>query len=300
MGISNLGLNRGSSEQRERFSVNCTNCGAQIAPGARFCTECGRPLAAAGQAPVPPQPPAFTPNVPPRPPVPGPGPSAVPPMPPTFNQPVPPQPPAFNQPMPPRPPVPGPGPAAVPPAPPVMNQPPAFAPAVPPTPPAPPTNVANQAAPAVAVAGPSLLGIPATEIIRAATVGDLYNNGQPVAVMVTDNYLVLVPQGGAPVVEEVPGIRHAVVGDYDGDGTEDLALFSDTHVWVSRYSQMGSVRSGKVALQTLPQHLVRAPFTSDGRAVLMATSDEKISFYVLHPSRGLVEIAATPVPAIEA
>ncbi|HLN60232.1 MAG TPA: VCBS repeat-containing protein, partial [Symbiobacteriaceae bacterium] len=195
----------------------------------------------------------------------------------------------------------------------VMNQPPAFVPAVPPappvnqpvinavppTPPAPPANVFNQAAPAVAPAGPSVLGIPATEIIRCATVGDLYNNGRPVAVVVTDNYLVLVPQGGAPVVEEVPGIRHAVVGDYDGDGTEDLALFSDTHVWVNRYSEMGSVRSGKVALQTVPQHLVRAPFTTDGRAVLMSTAGEKISFYVLHPSRGLVEIAATPVPAIE-
>jgi len=144
------------------------------------------------------------------------------------------------------------------------------------------------------------MAAPATETFRLATLGDLFNNGSPVAVLATDNQLMLMTPGGAPVVEQVPGLRHAIPGDFDGDGVQELAVFNDTQVWVLRFSTHGSVPSGKVTLKQMPEHLVKAPFTHDGgRTVLMSVTAEKVTFYVLHPSKGLVEIASTPVPPIE-
>jgi hypothetical protein len=248
---------------------NCTQCGAQVAPNSRFCTECGRPVAAAGPAPVPPMHPGM---VPPVPPVAQPG--AFPPPPPPGH---------MGTPFPPVAPIAQPGRVAPPPAmqpqmaPPPVPQQPAAAPAAP--------------APQAPAANPNA--------IRMSTAGDLFNNGNPMAIIVTGSQLVLMPAGGAPMVDNIPGLRHAVVGDFDGDGTVDLALFTDSHVWIVRYSHLGGVPSGKVPLAEVPEHLVAAPFKHDGRTVLMSTTAEKITFYVLHPSRGLVEVGATTVPAIE-
>ncbi|HWI52241.1 MAG TPA: hypothetical protein VNT01_08865 [Symbiobacteriaceae bacterium] len=158
-----------------------------------------------------------------------------------------------------------------------------------------PAVPAGQVAAAVAAPAPA-----ATGTYKLATTGDLLNNGSPVAILVTEDRLTLLPAGGAPIAEQIPGIRHAIAGDFDGDGTQELAVFSDTQVWVLRFSAHGSVPSGKVTLKEMPEFLARAPFTHDGgRTVLMSASTEKIVFYVLHPSKGLVEIASTPVPFIE-
>lgn len=292
---------------------NCPQCGAPVAPNSRFCTECGRPLAAANQVPTPSAPPAQPGMVPP--PVPGmtppPVPGARPPVPPPFpGQPgmappapgmMPPAPMSQMTGMPPappaqpgfRPPVP-PAPTGLPPVPPMsqtgtMAPPPVAQPAF--TPPTP-----AQAPQAPATVSPA----PATaDNIRMAAAGDLYNNGQPVAVIVTENRLVIVHNGGAMKVEEVSGVRHALVGDFDGDGTQDLALFSDSHVWLVRFGPMGSVPSGKVPVQTMPEHLILAPFTHDGRSVLASLSRERATFYVLHPSKGLVEVCGTALPLME-
>lgn len=179
----------------------------------------------------------------------------------------------------------------MPPAPPMgggVPQPPAYQPA-PPVAPAP----QPQAQPAPAPA-------PQANGLVTATTGDLFNNGNPVAIIVTGTQLVILSSTGAPIlVENVPGLKHALVGDFDGDGTQDLALFSETHVWIARFNQMGAVHSGKVAMESVPTHMVTAPFTHDGRAVIMATTGEKIAFCVLHPSKGLVEVSSTSVPAME-
>jgi len=152
-------------------------------------------------------------------------------------------------------------------------------------------------APATQVAAATLA---TTEAYKLATTGDLLNNGQPVAILVTENQLTLQVPGAAPIVEAIPGLRHIVVGDFDGDGLQELAVFNDTQVWVLRFSAHGSVPSGKVTLKEMPEHLSRAPFTYDGgRTVLMSATNEQITFYVIHPSKGLVEIAKTPVPFIE-
>jgi hypothetical protein len=144
------------------------------------------------------------------------------------------------------------------------------------------------------------VAVPATETFRLATVGDVLNMGTPVAVLVTDNQVMVLTPGGAPIVEVVPGLRHAVIGDFDGDGRQELMVCDDTQVWVLRYSVHGSVPSGKAMLKELPEHLTKAPFTHDGgRTVLMSTTSEQIKFYVLHPSKGLVEIGSTTVPPIE-
>jgi hypothetical protein len=255
---------------------NCTNCGAILAPNSRFCTECGKPVAAA-PAPVPPQP--FPPTA--RPPVGG-----QPGMPPFGGQ----------QGMPPRPPV-----APVSPAPQPGYMAPAPVAPAPAAPPVPPAQVVAQAAAAVApppAASGSALGAASGETIRSATVGDIFNDGTSVTVLVTENHLVILPSAGSARVEAIPGLRHAIIGDYDGDGTQDLMLLSDTQVWINRYSVLGAVSSGKVALQEVPEHLVRAPFTRDGQAVLMSTTAAKITFYIHHPARGLVEVGTTSVPSI--
>lgn len=254
----------------------CPKCKAANIPGARFCGECGTPLGAAPTPPVPPAPgPSAVPPVPPRPmtgsgpfpPAPATaGPAAIPPVPPRPATVVPPVPPA-------------PGPSAVPPMPPALA----------PAPISTPTTATVSGA----------LGIPAGETIRVAAVGDLYNNGGSVAVFASENHLALVGSGSAPKVERVEGLRHAIIGDYDGDGTNDLALFTESQVWVVRYSGTGSVPTAKVALEVVPEHLSRAPFTHDGRTVLMAANTKAITFYVLHPSRGLVEIASVPTPDIK-
>jgi hypothetical protein len=133
-----------------------------------------------------------------------------------------------------------------------------------------------------------------------ATAGDLLNNGTAVAVLVTEDQLTLQVPGAAPIVEAISGLRHAVVGDFDGDGLQELAVFNDTQVWVLRFSAHGAVPSGRATLKEMPEHLTRAPFTYDGgRTVLMSATTEQITFYVIHPSKGLVEIAKTPVPFIE-
>lgn len=132
-----------------------------------------------------------------------------------------------------------------------------------------------------------------------AAAGDLLNNGTPIALMVTDEQLTLITPNGPIRTEQIPGIRHAIVGDYDGDGTTELAIFTDTQMWVLRFGEFGSIPGGRVALSSLPENLTRAPYTSDGRTVLMSATEERIAFYVVHPSRGLVEIASTPAPAIE-
>jgi hypothetical protein len=141
------------------------------------------------------------------------------------------------------------------------------------------------------------LGLNAGEVFQNATVGDLYNNGEPVLVVVTDQRVLLVSPNGQMRVEQVPGVRCAVVGDYEGDGTQELLLLTDAHVWVVRFSSHGSVPSGKVALERVPDSLSRAPFTNDERTVLMETAADKVTFYVLHPARGLVQIASAPVDA---
>jgi hypothetical protein len=163
--------------------------------------------------------------------------------------------------------------------------------------PAPAAPTPAPMAPATQVAAATLT---TTEAYKLATTGDLLNNGQPVAILVTENQLTLQVPGAAPIVEAIPGLRHIVVGDFDGDGLQELAVFNDTQVWVLRFSAHGSVPSGKVTLKEMPEHLTRAPFTYDGgRTVLMSATTEQITFYVIHPSKGLVEIAKTPVPFIE-
>lgn len=175
-------------------------------------------------------------------------------------------------------------------------------PAPPPMPPQPmaqpaPAPVAPPVAPAAQVAAAA---VPATDAYKLATTGDVLNTGTPVAILVTENQLMLTTPGGAPVIEQIPGLRHAIPGDFDGDGTQELAVFNETQVWVLRFGAHGSVPSGKVTLKEMPEHLMKAPFTHDGgRTVLMSVTTEKITFYVLHPSKGLVEIASTPVPSIE-
>lgn len=152
-------------------------------------------------------------------------------------------------------------------------------------------------APSAQVAAATL---PATGTYKLATTGDLLNNGAPVAVLATEDQLTLMLPGGATIVEQIPGLRHIVAGDFDGDGLQELAVFNESQVWVLRFSAHGSVPSGRVTLKEMPEHLIRAPFTYDGgRAVLMATTSEQITFYVIHPSKGLVEIAKTTVPFIE-
>lgn len=226
---------------------------------------------------MPPQPGPAT--VPPRPPMPPqPGPVAAP-------QPMPPQP----MPMPPQP-----GPATVPARPSIAPAPAPVAPVAP----AVPAYTGHQAAAAV-MSGPSVLGLAQGEAILTATAGDLLNSGKPVAVLVTEQHLVLIPAQGTPRVENIPGIRHAVVADFDGDGTNELLLVNETQVWVTRFSETGSVPSGKVTLQQVPENLTLAPFTRDGQAVLMQVTKETVFFYVQHPARGLVQFASAPVPAIE-
>jgi hypothetical protein len=154
------------------------------------------------------------------------------------------------------------------------------------------------AAPTAQVAA-ATAATPATDKIRMAVAGDLFNSGDPLTVIVTDQKLVLMMNGGASRIEPIPGVKHAVIGDFDGDGTQDLALLSDTHIWVLRLSAMGSIPSGKVALSHVPENLTVAPFTREGQAVLMETTKEKITFYVYHPARGLVEVGTTTVPAFE-
>lgn len=153
-------------------------------------------------------------------------------------------------------------------------------------------------APAPAPA-PAPVPAPVGGNILFATAGDLLNNGRSVAVLVTEQNLILMPAGGAQRAEPNPGIRHAVVADFDGDGTTELLLVNDSQVWVTRFSETGSVPSGKVSLQQVPENLTLAPFTRDGQAVLMQVSKEAITFFVHHPARGLVQFASTPVPAIE-
>lgn len=217
----------------------------------------------AGPAPVPPV--AYAPGMPPAPPMMG----QTPPPPgrPAYG--VPPVP----QPMPPQQPQP--------PAPQAMPQPPA-----------------PQAAAATMPASP-LSGYAALPAIRMATAGDLLNNGTSIGLMVTDEQLTLITPNGPIRTESIPGIRNAIVGDYDGDGTHELALFTDTQMWILRFGEFGSIPGGRIALKELPENLSRAPYTSDGRTVLMSATAERITFYVVHPARGLVEIAATPAPAIE-
>lgn len=155
-------------------------------------------------------------------------------------------------------------------------------------------------APAAPVAQVAAATLTAAGTYKLATTGDLLNNGSPVAILVTEDQLTLLPPGGAPIVENIPGLRHAVAGDFDGDGTQELAVFSENQVWVLRFSAHGSVPSGKATVKEMPEYLTKAPFTHDGgRTVLMSVTTEKVAFYVLHPSKGLVEIATTPVPFIE-
>lgn len=192
----------------------------------------------------------------------------------------------------PPPPVPGPAPVVV--TPPVAVVPPAPAPAPVAFTPPPPAAPQVQAAAAALTPVPTGLGA-----IRSVTGGDLYNDGTPVAIYATDAHLLILPSGGAPRIEAISGLQHVLLGDFDGDGTQELALFSDTHVWIMRFSQFGGIPSGKVALPQVPDHLTRAPFTHDSRAVLMSATSDTIRFYVLHPSKGLVEIGSTTVPQID-
>jgi hypothetical protein len=264
--------------------INCPNCGASVAPTSRFCTECGRPMPA-GQAPAPPMQPGMRPPMPPG------QPGMMPPAPMSQPMGVPMQPPA--PPMQPvmRPPMPPGQPGMMPPAPPMPFS------GIPPV--APAVQAAAAAAAPVVAPAPAPVAAPVADRIRMATAGDLFNNSDPLSVIVTEQKIVLMMNGGAARVEEIPGVRHAVIGDFDGDGTQDLVLINDTHVWVLRMSPTGSIPSGKVALSHVPEHLTVAPFTRDGQAVLMETTAEKITFYVLHPAKGLVEVGATTVPAFE-
>ena len=130
----------------------CTNCGAQVPDGSKFCTSCGSPIAAApapAPAPVPSAPapePAPMPEPPTPKPVPTPEPVATPapepaPMPEPAAAPVPmPVPTPVNE-VPQAAPVPTPVPTAAP-------VPPAPAPAAAPVPPAPQTNYGSPVPPA--------------------------------------------------------------------------------------------------------------------------------------------------------
>lgn len=196
----------------------------------------------------------------------------------------------------PRPPMPG-QPMGMPPAPtpqPMSPQP------MPPQPMAPqPMAPAPAPVPAAAPAPAFLsLGVPAGETIHMVTSGDILNNDHPVFVVVTDSHIIIVPENGAPRLERQEGVRHAVVGDWDGDGTFELALFSDSEVWVLRTGETGSVSSRKVSVPNVPKHLSVAPFVRDGQSVLMSVSEERVTFYKLHPARGLVEAGSTLVPPI--
>jgi len=165
---------------------------------------------------------------------------------------------------------------------------------MPPAPaPQPAAPLPPQAAPAPQ---PALEPLPTTQPVRLATSGDLYNDGTSVAVLVTDSQLILLPVGGTPRVEEIPGIKQAVVGDFDGDGTCELAVFTDSHVWVIRFGAFGSVHGGKAALQEVPSNLFRSPLTDDGRTVFMSIAGDKIGFYRLHPAKGLIELGTSPLP----
>lgn len=162
-----------------------------------------------------------------------------------------------------------------------------------------PAPVAAPQVPQAQVAA-TVAALPTAQAVRLATFGDLYNDGSSVAVLVTDTQLILLPVGGAPRVEEIPGIRQAVVGDFDGDLTQELAVFTDSHVWVIRFSSIGSVHGGKAALQEAPGNLFRSPLTdSEGRTVLMSINPDKIGFYRLHPARGLVEVGSSTLPDVK-
>lgn len=166
-------------------------------------------------------------------------------------------------------------------------------------PPVPPAPVAQNAAAATIAAPAAGLGLAPGEVVRVTACGDLFNAGEPIAVLATDERVLLIAPGAAPKVEAISGARHLVIGDYDGDGTQELAVITDTHVWPIRFGPAGSVPGGRCPIQELPLQITKAPFTSDGRTVLMSVTAHKISFCVLHPARGLVEIAAVEVPAIE-
>lgn len=180
----------------------------------------------------------------------------------------------------------------VPPAPPAWQAPP-------PPPVSPAVASTAAAAPAVQPALAGSVALPVGEELLSISRGTLYNDGQSVSAIALENHLVLVTAGGSTKIEEIPGLRFALIGDYDGDGTQDLAIVTGDKVWIQRYSALGMVVGGKVNLTVVPDNLTLAPFTYDGRSVLVTVTKEKVSFNVLHPARGLVEIGSAPVPVLE-
>lgn len=186
-------------------------------------------------------------------------------------------------------------PAGAPPAPggmrPAPGPMPGVAPYVPPV--SPPAQVAAAAMTTVAPGMSPTRG----ESIRLSSTGALTSSSQPVTVFATDEYLVILPPGGIPRVEK---IRHAIVSDYDGDGKQELALMADKSIWLVKNGEVGSASNLIESSTPAPEHLIKAPFTYQGRTVLMSVTQERIAFYLLDARSGLVEVGSTPTPPVYA
>lgn len=155
---------------------------------------------------------------------------------------------------------------------------------------------------------------PVTEVIydlgalRDVSYGDFHNSGELKAIITAEKGLLMVDDNSDVKQYNVPGLRHTLVGDWDGDGKNEAALIAQasgkTKAEVWRYTADGSgdQQMGSFEAPNFPDSPMPSYLTINKRKLLLGIEKTEIAgklpvaLYSLDPAKGFARELSLPIP----
>lgn len=133
--------------------------------------------------------------------------------------------------------------------------------------------------------------------LRDVVFGQIYNDGKYRAIMITEKGLLVVDSEGESFTVDATDVNRVYVGDWDGDGQEETAIFmtvdGEPVTVVSRYYlEKETERVGLWEVNEFPEWPAQTFLTVNKRRMLMGvnevdTNTKEVVLYTIDPATGL-------------